>query len=68
MPQSTLPKRQPQRRSQVPSSVLGSVTVGLEEFIQSQGAESQPVLSRAGLKPGLYQQPTKLNRSKKELS
>lgn len=59
MPQSTLPKRQPQRRSQVPSSVLGSVTVGLEEFIQSQGAESQPVLSRAGLKPGLYQQPNR---------
>ncbi|WP_369854543.1 AraC family transcriptional regulator [Candidatus Thalassolituus haligoni] len=41
------------------SSVLGSVTVGLEEFIEVQGANSAAVLARAGLRQGLYQQPNR---------
>ncbi len=45
--------------SHVSSSVLASVTVGLEEFIDAQGGRSTEVLSRAGLKRGLYQQPNR---------
>ncbi|WP_221797965.1 AraC-like transcriptional regulator QhpR [Oceanobacter mangrovi] len=49
------------RRSMVraESSVLASATVGLEDFIDSQGARSTEVLSRAGLQQGLYQQPNR---------
>ncbi len=39
------------------STVLGSVTFGLEEFIEQQGGQSQVVLSRAGLQPGMYKKP-----------
>ncbi len=45
--------------SLVGSGVLASVTVGLEEFIDSQGANSASVLSRAGLDSGLYNQPNR---------
>lgn len=45
--------------SAVPSSVLASVTLGLEEFIDEQGGRSADVLSRAGLKSGLYQTPNR---------
>lgn len=39
--------------------MLASVTVGLEEFIDAQGGRSRQVLARAGLQPGLYQQPNR---------
>jgi len=39
------------------SSVLGAVTVGLEEFITAQGGESHTVLSRSGLHGRSYEQP-----------
>ena len=39
------------------STVLGSVTFGLEEFIDQQGGQSETVLSRAGLQPGMYKKP-----------
>lgn len=39
------------------SSVLAAVTVGLEEFIEMQGGESQSVLSRSGLQQRCYEQP-----------
>ncbi|MGH1430246.1 MAG: AraC-like transcriptional regulator QhpR [Neptuniibacter sp.] len=41
------------------SGVLASVTIGLEEFIEAQGACSQLVLSRSGLQPGLYKNPNR---------
>ncbi|WP_166434194.1 AraC-like transcriptional regulator QhpR [Vibrio viridaestus] len=39
------------------STVLGTVTYGLEEFIQRQGGESSVVLKRAGLKSNAFQRP-----------
>ncbi|KEA64159.1 Transcriptional regulator, AraC family [Marinobacterium lacunae] len=41
------------------SSVLASVTLGLEEFIDRQGGDSRQVLSRAGLRSGLYREPNR---------
>ncbi|MAO57734.1 MAG: AraC family transcriptional regulator [Alcanivorax sp.] len=41
------------------SSVLASVTVGLEEFIDRQGGDRRQVLSRAGLRSGLYREPNR---------
>lgn len=46
-------------RSHVASSVLASVTVGLEEFIEAQGGRSAEVLARAGLQSRLYEQPNR---------
>ena len=43
----------------VPSSVLASVTLGLEEFIEAQGGHSAEVLARSGLKSGLYEKPNR---------
>lgn len=51
--------RQRFSRGTVPSSVLASVTMGLEEFIDEQGGRSAQVLSRAGLTSGLYQSPNR---------
>lgn len=39
------------------SSVLAAVTLGLEEFIDAQGGESQSVLSKSGLQQRCYEQP-----------
>lgn len=47
------------RTGLTPSSVLASVTVGLEEFIERQGGRSREVLARAGLQPQLYLQPNR---------
>ncbi|MDF2180950.1 AraC family transcriptional regulator [Neptuniibacter sp. CAU 1671] len=41
------------------SGVLASVTIGLEEFIEAQGASSNLVLSRSGLQSGLYKNPNR---------
>lgn len=46
-------------RRHVPSSVLASVTLGLEEFIDAQGGKSTEVLARAGLRSRLYEQPNR---------
>lgn len=47
------------RQTLASSGVLASVTLGLEEFIDRQGGNSRQVLSRSGLKPGLYQEPNR---------
>lgn len=46
-------------RRHAPSSVLASVTLGLEELIDAQGGRSTEVLSRAGLGSRLYEQPNR---------
>jgi AraC-like DNA-binding protein len=41
------------------SSVIASVTVGLDAFIDAQGGQSQEVMARAGLLPDLHKQPNR---------
>lgn len=41
------------------SSVIASVTVGLDRFIDIQGGKSEQVLARSGLAPDLYKQPNR---------
>jgi len=41
------------------SSVIASVTVGLDAFIDLQGGQSHQVMARAGLSPDLHKQPNR---------
>ncbi|QLE99013.1 AraC-like transcriptional regulator QhpR [Neptunomonas phycophila] len=57
MVKSTYPHKASLAKQPCVSSVLGAVTVGLEEFITAQGGESRDVLSRSGLHSRSYEQP-----------